>query len=366
MGNNLTSNETITNTTTRHVPSESFTLMSQMLFYFALFLIVVALVKIASNTVLLVVLGRDPLKTFRNTTRFLLVALSVTTLTTGILGDFITAVCLLIMRSDLEEMTSGGLSVDQLIQVLTGFQRTVAAVTISLGFTTILWKVSILTVFVFTVVQLLVIASPLRYGKGVTKRRVQWSLAIIWIYSLLTSTIVTRVTVADTVESNAINGHYRKHITVLNILDTCLHFCIIPYLTILVYIFVYRTFRHKVLQGLALRSENVQQLEKEKKKQQSQRKSLIINVLLIVSMFLFTQPAAVSSIIIIAIPSSVLNESVQSYSFIFVSIFGIGLLSVKQVLDTVVFAWRLPQFRKAVKMLFLKRNNHAWRSLFIS
>ena len=302
------------------------------------------------------VLYRDPLKTFQNTIRFLLVALSVTTLTTGILGDFITAVCLLLIRSSLGEMTSGGLSVDQLNRELTNISNVLVLIAALTFFTTVLWKVSIFTVFVFTVVQLLIIASPLRYGKSVTKRRVQWSLAIIWIYSLLTNAIAAGLTVADIMETNAINDLNTTE-TVLDTLDTCLNFCLIPYLTIVVYIFVYRTFRHKVLQGLSLRSENAQQLEKEKKKQQSQRKSLIINVLLIVSMFLFTQPAAVSSILIRATQSSVLNE-VQSYSFILGIIYSLGLLSFKQVLDTVVFAWRLPQFRKAVKMVFLKRNNH--------
>ena len=170
--------------------------------------------------------------------------------------------------------------------------------------------------FVFTVVQLLVIAFPPRYGKSDTKRRVQWSLAIIWVYSLLTSAIATGLKLIDLKGSLEIKGikiDYSKTSTVFITLDLCIHFVFVPYLTVVMYMFVYRTFRQQAVKALTLRSENAKQVKQKRKEQQSQRKYLVVSLLLIVSMFLFAQPTAASSIIIAITPSSVLNKF-QYYS----------------------------------------------------
>ena len=132
----------------------------------SIFITVVSFTTVLTNSLLLFVFYVDPLKIFRNPTTFFLIGLAIVDLLTALVQEPIYAACFMLVyfRHPLSKKC-----------------RTLANAGRHLG--AFAMTASFLIVFAFTVTQYIVVSSPLKYGRLITKKKVLISIAAIYLYS---------------------------------------------------------------------------------------------------------------------------------------------------------------------------------------
>ena len=131
-------------------------------------------------------------------------------------------------------------------------------------------------------VQLIIVASPLRLARKVSLKKTAVTATAIWIYAITFEVI-----------ENFTRNHISSRInTVITTIHTTFHSIIVPLVTLLVFILLYREFNRRTVGRLAIRSENLEQMNRERQRIQSQESILRVNLLLIVVLLLCTIPYA--------------------------------------------------------------------------
>lgn len=282
--------------------------LNEARFYFAFFLLVNALIKIVGNGFLLLVIYKDPLKIFRTPPTVFIASLSMTGFCAGITYEPILA-------------TMG---------MLQNYNNMLRMVAISTA--VILWKNSILIVFAFTVAQLVAVVSPLKYARKITSTKIVIANVIILCYSITTRAIF----------------HHTSSLA--KQFSLFFHFILIPFTTLAVYISLYRAFKRQVSQNISLGCETAKQFESRNRRRICQQQYMTINLILILTTIVGTQATVIPAFLYD------LHTFEAPKIVVYFALSTAGFLSLKLVSDTIIFAWRFPQYRKALRALLLNRN----------
>ena len=281
-------------------------------FYFSFFLITTSFITVVANMLLLLVLYKDPLKSFRTPVNNFVISLALVDLLAGVTYEPFSATCYVMVHYKIP-------STKYCLYYLEEYFSAV---------TRVIWKISPLLIFSLTVVQLIVVASPLRLARKVSLNKIAVTTSVLWIYAITFEVI-----------ENFTRNHISSKINaVVTTIDITFHSVIIPSVTLLVYILLYREFNRLTVGRLAVRSESLEQMNRERQRIDSQERILKVNLLLIVVLLLCTIPYAGTQL-------AYRWFAVTAPEFQFIPI---ATFSLKLILHTLVFAWRLPQYRSAL------------------
>ena len=125
------------------------------------------------------------------------------------------------------------------------------------------------------------------------------------------------------------------------------HSIALIYLTIIFYILLYIAFKKKMAASKRLREDRITQEEGKNDRQTGvERKFIIVNFLLIAILFLTSQPSAM--LWIIGLYS---NQDVNSPKVLIINLWVDNVLYLKFLLDPFVYAWRIPKYRQALRIM---------------
>ena len=281
----------------------------------AIYMIIVSFTTIVANGLLLVVFFIDPLKIFRNATTYFLIGLSLVDIFLAATQQPMYATCFIMMYTrhhDTRPTCTPLLEIGQ---------------TIALA----VMNASFLIMFAFTITQYIVVISPLNHARKVTKTRVIICVFTIYVYVAVFS-VAPRMGVPIDIQQK---------------IDNIFHSICLIYLTIIFYILLYIAFRKKMAASKSLRGDSNRQDESKKERQTGvERKFIIVNFLLIAILFLTSQPSAMSWIYRLYS-----KEDVNSPKALIANLMVDNILYVKFLLDPFVYAWRIPKYRQALRIV---------------
>ncbi|XP_078384594.1 melanopsin-A-like [Oculina patagonica] len=281
----------------------------------AIYIIIVSFTTIVANGLLLIVFFFDPFKIFRNITTYFLIGLAFVDILTAATQEPMYATCFIMMYLGHPDTASTCIP-------LLDTGRTIAVAAMNASF---------LIVLAFTITQYIVVISPLNHARKVTKKRVIICVLAIYVYSILFS-LSPRMGVSLDIQHK---------------IDNIFHSISLIYLTIIFYALLYIAFKKKMAASKGLREENNMQNGNMNERQTGvERKFIIVNFLLIAILFLTSQPSAM-----LWIYRLYSKEDVNSPKVLIVNLMVDNILYLKFLLDPFVYAWRIPKYRQALKIV---------------
>ncbi|KAJ7353807.1 hypothetical protein OS493_032080 [Desmophyllum pertusum] len=281
----------------------------------AIYIIIVSFTTIVANGLLLVVFFFDPFKIFRNATTYFLVGLALVDILTAAIQEPINATCFLMMYLGHPDTVSTCVPLLDVAQTVS-----VAAM-----------NASFFIVLAFTVTQYIVVISPLKYARSVTKTHVVICVAAIYSYAILFS-LSPLMGVPKEIQQK---------------IDNICHSIAMIYLTIVFYILLYIAFKKKMAASKSLREDgNTQDGGRNNRQTGVERKFIIVNFLLIAILFLTSQPSAMLWIVRLYSADTPISPKV-----LIVHLMVDNVLYLKFLLDPFVYAWRIPKYRQALKIV---------------
>ena len=274
----------------------------------SIFIIVASFIAVMANSFLLLAFYVDPLKIFRNPTTYFLTGLALVDLLTALVQQPIYATCfmLLYFQNPLLEKCAP----------IMGIVRNFSAVTITVSF---------LIVFAFTVTQYIVVSAPLKYGRLVTNRKVLISVLAIYLYSAM-FWCMHLMGVPENIQ---------------HMIDLFVHSYCLDFMTIAIYILLHCAMKKKMAAGKSLQG-NADAREK------VQRSFVRVNFMLIAVLITCAIPSAVVWTVRLFIE----DYEAPSVKFYIGNLMVDNLLYLKVLLDPFVYAWRMPEYRQALKIVF--------------
>ena len=280
---------------------------SKAAFGSSIFIIIVSPMTIVANSLLLVTFLVDPLKIFRNPTSYFLIGLAIVDLLTALIQEPIYATCFMLMYFQHPSWTK--------CESWMKFAAYFSAFPIS---------ISASIVFAFTLTQYIVVASPLRYGRMITKKKALLSVVAIYLYHTLFCCLPLMGVPQET--KHAIDLFFHRYTVVL--------------VTIVVYIILHYAMKKKMTAGRSLQSEEGRHV-------QVQRSFVRLNVVLLIIMIMSFLP----SVILMTIRFFLDDIFTARYGIrvLVVNLMTDNLLYLKFLFDPIVYAWRMSKYRKSLK-----------------
>ena len=280
---------------------------SKAAFGSSIFIIIVSPMTIVANSLLLVTFLVDPLKIFRNPTSYFLIGLAIVDLLTALIQEPIYATCFMLMYFQHPSWTK--------CKSWMKFAAYFSAFPIS---------ISASIVFAFTLTQYIVVASPLRYGRMITKKKALLSVVAIYLYHTLFCCLPLMGVPQET--KHAIDLFFHRYTVVL--------------VTIVIYIILHYTMKKKMTAGRSLQSEEGRHV-------QVQRSFVRLNVVLLIIMIMFFVP----SVLLMTIRFFLDDIFTARYGIrvLVVNLMTDNLLYLKFLFDPIVYAWRMSKYRKSLK-----------------
>ena len=280
---------------------------SKAAFGSSIFIIIVSPMTIVANSLLLVTFLVDPLKIFRNPTSYFLIGLAIVDLLTALIQEPIYATCFMLMYFQHPSWTK--------CESWMKFAAYFSAFPIS---------ISASIVFAFTLTQYIVVASPLRYGRMITKKKALLSVVAIYLYHTFFCCLPLMGVPQET--KHAIDLFFHRYTVVL--------------VTIVVYIILHYTMKKKMTAGRSLQSEEGRHV-------QVQRSFFRLNVVLLIIMIMFFVP----SVLLMTIRFFLDDIFTARYGIrvLVVNLMTDNLLYLKFLFDPIVYAWRMSKYRKSLK-----------------
>ena len=322
LGCNLTTNFT-GNSSSCSIPQSLTSLADPFREYYkfafgsAIYMIIVSFITTVANGFLLVVFFFDPFKVFRNATTYFLIGLAIVDILTAATQMPMAITCFIMMYVKQTDTVSTCISLLEIVQTISNAT----------------WNASFLIVLAFTVTQYIVVISPLNYALKVTKTRVIICLISIYAYATFFSLLSMMGVARD----------------ILDKIDLFLHSFLVIYLTIILYILLYIAFKKKMAASKNLRrEENDIEGRNDNRQTALERKFIIVNFLLISTLFVCSQPSVI--LWCVDLYGSVFED--PSSPTVLISFRKVeNVLYLKFLLDPFVYAWRIPKYRQALKIV---------------
>lgn len=322
---NITDNITVNNAsacgtspTGPEISSDLHEEFAKFLFGSAIYMILLSFISIVANALLLLVVIVDPLKTFKNPTSYFLIGLAISDLLTALIHLPLTSSCFIFFY-----LRSPEQGLIYCYEIFLDLGQTQAAITMTISF---------LIVFAFTATQFVIVSSPLKYARMATSRKVVICVVSLYLYCTLFW----------------VSKYWGLPVDVLKKIDVLLHNFLIPYATIACYVLLHYTFKRKMAASKMLSSEShIQRVPKETQGNRVHQKFVKINCVLVAILVFCSQPSAIFWLIRnFWLPA---EETVQLST---VNLFIDNILYLKFMLDPFVYAWRLPKYREALRVIF--------------
>ena len=281
----------------------------------AIYLIIVSFINIFANGLLLLVFYFDPLKIFRNATTYFLIGIAFVDIFIAATQQPMYATCFIMMYIRHPDTVK---ACNSLLNI--GLTMSLTAM-----------NASFLLVLAFTVTQYIVVISPLNHARKVTKTRVIICVLAIYVYVILFS-VSPEMGIPRDIQQK---------------LDNTFHSIALIYLNVIFYILLYIAFKKKMAASKSLQEDrNRQEEEKNQRQTGVERKFIIVNFLLIAILFLTSQPSAM--LWIIRLYSS---QDADGPKVLIINLWVDNVLYLKFLLDPFVYAWRIPKYRQALKIV---------------
>ena len=292
-------------------------LFAKAAFGSALFLFLVSFLTILVNSLLLLAFCIDPLKIFRNSTTYFLIGLAIVDLLTALVQEPIYATCFVILYIRHPSL-----------QKCAPFMR------FGFYFTSFSITASWLIVFAFTVTQYIVVSSPLKYGRLVTKKKVSISVVSIYLYTAIFCCL-------------PLMGVPQK---VRDAIELFLHSYAVVLATIVFYILLHYTMKKKMATGNTLQNESTPR--EDSKHTQVQRTFVRLNVILLIVMIVCFVPTMIMMTI---------RLFIEDYlpPILIANVMTDNLHYMKFLLDPFVYAWRMPKYRESLSKIICRKNRNA-------
>ena len=190
---------------------------------------------------------------------------------------------------------------------------------------------SFFIVLAFTITQYVVVISALNYARKVTKTRVIICVSAIYMYAILFS-LLSKIGVPINIQIK---------------IDSIFHSLFLTYLIIIVYILLFIAFKKKMAASRSLQEDKHTEVAINRVRPMGvERKFIIVNFFLVSILFFCSQPLAM--LWIVRLYS---NEDTTNPNFLITSLMVENLLYLKFLLDPFVYAWRIPKYRQALKIV---------------
>ena len=287
---------------------------SKAAFGSSIFIIIVSPMTIVANSLLLVTFLVDPLKIFRNPTSYFLIGLAIVDLLTALIQEPIYATCFMLMYFQHPSWTK--------CESWMKFAAYFSAFPIS---------ISVSIVFAFTLTQYIVVASPLKYGRMITKKKAFIGVVALYLYHTLICCLPLMGVPQKTMD--AIGLFFYNYAVVL--------------VTIVVHIVLHYTMKRKMTAGRSLQNEGSSTSREEGRHVQVQRSFVRLNVVLLIIMIMSFLP----SVILMTIRFFLDDIFTARYGIrvLVVNLMTDNLLYLKFLLDPIAYAWRMSKYRKSLK-----------------
>ena len=287
---------------------------SKAAFGSSIFIIIVSPMTIVANSLLLVTFLVDPLKIFRNPTSYFLIGLAIVDLLTALIQEPIYATCFMLMYFQHPSWTK--------CESWMKFAAYFSAFPIS---------ISVSIVFAFTLTQYIVVASPLKYGRMITKKKAFIGVVALYLYHTLICCLPLMGVPQKTMD--AIGLFFYNYAVVL--------------VTIVVYIVLHYTMKKKMTAGRSLQNEGSSTSREEGRHVQVQRSFVRLNVVLLIIMIMSFLP----SVILMTIRFFLDDIFTARYGIrvLVVNLMTDNLLYLKFLFDPIAYAWRMSKYRKSLK-----------------
>ncbi|KAJ7353804.1 hypothetical protein OS493_032077 [Desmophyllum pertusum] len=182
--------------------------------------------------------------------------------------------------------------------------------------------------------QYIVVSSPLKYGRLVTKTKVLISVVVIYLYSA-TFWCLHLMGVSPYVQS---------------IIDLFLHMYILVLVTIAIYMLLHHTMKKKMAAANSLQGQTGAQ--DSGKHVQVQRNFVRVNFMLLAVLIVCSAPAAVLWTVRLFID----DAYAPSAKTLIANLMTDNLLYLKFLLDPFVYAWRMPRYRESLSKILCRKN----------
>ena len=287
---------------------------SKAAFGSSIFIIIVSPMTIVANSLLLVTFLVDPLKIFRNPTSYFLIGLAIVDLLTALIQEPIYAACFMLMYFQHPSWT-----------------KCESWMEFTFHFSAFPVSISASIVFAFTLTHYIVVTSPLKYGRMITKKKALVSVVAIYLYHTLFFCLPLMGVPQRT--KHAIDLFFHRYTVVL--------------VTIVVYIILHYTMKKKMTAGRSLQNEGSSTSREEGRHAQVQRSFVRINVVLLIIMIMFFVP----SVLLMTIRFFLDDIFTARYGIrvLVVNLMTDNLLYLKFLFDPIVYAWRMSKYRKSLK-----------------
>ena len=294
-----------------------------------IFIAILAIATTAGNGLLVVAIWRDPLKCFRTPTSVLMLGLAVADLLTGVV------VCPVYSYVFIAFYLSMKTGKPLHLSALETAAKTAHAVS------NITMNTSYIILMLFSWIQFTAISCPHKHRIMITKKRVATAVAVTWVYSIgfgmlsflgLPEEILIR---ADLYLNTTIS------LLCLIVAYACLH----------------TAFRRQIRRLRPWNAcSNAVGKRREKSATKRERQFTAVNLLLVTFVIVCTLPSTVILYLQFHWKTSTLN----SIKLEIAGLIAGDVLLLKMALDPMIYAWRLAQYRRALKALLRcrKRRHH--------
>ena len=300
-----------------------------------IFLAVVSLLTISGNGLLLLAIWRDPFKTLRTPVTFFVVGLGAADFLTGLAVCPVYALHLIALYSAMKSGDSALL------------QGTVKATKISHHISLATMNSSYIILLLFTWSQFTAISFPHKHRVFVTKKRVTGSVILTWLYS----TAFALLPLIKAQETTFWKIDLYFHTTGSLFFLTVAYFCL------------YKAFRRQVKRLHSLKSNNTLARQQQRRGTcRRERQFTVVNLLLLTFVIFCTVPTAVVSYLFLHWDN---QNPFRKLKLLIANVIASDVLFLKFALDPLIYAWRLAQYRRALKsMLYCNRRRNDVDELF--
>ena len=285
-----------------------------------IFLAVLSIVTIFGNGLLILAIWKDPFKTFRTPITFFVIGLATADFLTGVTVCPMFAIQYIALYL---AMKSGDTSM---------LQEAIKAAQIGHHISVVTMNSSYIILLLFTWSQFTAISFPHKHRSFVTKKRVVASVVITWLYSTAFA-LFFLLPVAQT--------------TLLKI-DLYFHTTGGLFLLAVAYFCLYKAFRRQVRRLHSLKTNNTLARQQGRRGNRRERQFTVVNLLLLTFVIACTVPTAVVSYLFLHWD---IENSFHSLKLQIVTLFANDVLFLKFALDPLIYAWRLAQYRRALKSI---------------
>lgn len=297
----------------------------------AVYLSLLSILTTLANGLLLVALYQDPFKTFRQPPTIFITGLALADFLTGIAVDPIFAFFYF-------EVYKNAITTERYNAILKA-AGIISSVTMNVSFLTILF---------LSWTQLIAISFPHRHKQLVTGKRVLICVCGIWIYSLIFSV-------------SPLMGVPEK---VFQKIDVFLNLSLIHVLVLLAYIALHISYRRQVAQLTPSTGNITNEIRiadaMEHRRKRDQRHFSVVSLLLTTCLLVFITPVTVMWYLTLYSAPGTYEARVKATM---ANVMIDTILFLKFLVDPFIYAWRLPKFRQAVRVIFSQRRAPAMDAL---